>query len=196
MLFISLAQSLLLLSIATPAYILLLLARLITPTSTKDEIFNTPDLVFSRVMMGCVLLAFFADQSQWTYQEAKKKYRATAKVPAGFQQEQLDRGFNTNGLWLLSRHPNFFAEQLFWVTLYQWSCWQSNTYYNWTAIGALGYLILFQASTWFTEKVTAGKYPEYAEYQARVGRFIPRISTDPVKGWKPRDGDSKQDRAK
>ena len=42
----------------------------------------------------------------------------------------------------------------------------------------MSYLILFQASTWFTELVTAGKYPEYKEYQNRVGKFMPRLKTD------------------
>ena len=50
--------------------------------------------------------------------------------------------------------------------------------YNWTFLGAASYLILFQASTWFTELITAGKYPEYAEYQQRVSKFLPRLSTD------------------
>lgn len=40
------------------------------------------------------------------------------------------------------------------------------------------YLILFQASTWFTELITAKKYPEYQEYQRRVGKFLPKLSTD------------------
>ena len=187
-LFISLAQSVLLFSITTPAYILLLMARLTSPAFPKDDLFNTPDLIFSRVMMACVLLAFFADQSQWNFQQAKMQYQKTAKVPSGYQQDQLDRGFNTTGLWLLSRHPNFAAEQLFWMTLYQWGCWQTERYFNWTAIGIVGYLILFQASTWFTEKVSASKYPEYSEYQARVGRFIPRLTTEPMKGWSTDQG--------
>jgi hypothetical protein len=45
-------------------------------------------------------------------------------------------------------------------------------------VGAASYLILFQASTWFTELITARKYPEYKEYQQRVGKFLPKLSTD------------------
>ena len=112
------------------------------------------------------------------YQNAKKEYQKTAKVPHRFDQEDLDRGFVVTGLWSWSRHPNFAAEQTIWVALYQWGCWSSEVTYNWTFAGAMSYLILFQASTWFTELITAGKYPEYAEYQKRVGKFIPRLSTD------------------
>lgn len=50
--------------------------------------------------------------------------------------------------------------------------------YNWTFIGAMSYLILFQASTWFTELITASKYPEYKEYQSRVSKFLPSLYTD------------------
>jgi hypothetical protein len=62
------------------------------------------------------------------------------------------------------------------LTLYQWSCFVTGSLYNWTGVGALGYLILFQASTWFTELITKKKYPEYQEYIGRVGKFTPKLS--------------------
>jgi hypothetical protein len=112
------------------------------------------------------------------YQTAKKKYLETARVPYKFEQEDLDRGFVVTGLWSWSRHPNFAAEQAIWISLYQWSCFVTGSLYNWTAIGAIAYLGLFQASTWFTELITSRKYPEYKEYQQRVDMFIPRLSSD------------------
>jgi hypothetical protein len=48
---------------------------------------------------------------------------------------------------------------------------------NWTFAGAFGYLILFQASTWFTELLSARKYPDYKIYQERVGKFFPKMAT-------------------
>ena len=120
------------------------------------------------------LMALFLD-----YHEAKKEYKKTAKVPQGFHQEDLERGFNTTGLFAYSRHPNFAAEQAVWVSLYGWSCWVTQTYYNWSAIGPIAYLILFQASTWFTELISAKKYPEYKEYQQRVGMFLPKLPGGP-----------------
>jgi steroid 5-alpha reductase family enzyme len=205
--FISLAQSILLFLITTPTYVLLLAARF-------GEKMDTADLMFSRALMGLVLLEFFADQQQWSkcssasgyfdylespisepfnhvqhasagqtnkhvdFQNAKKSYQKEAKVPHKFEQEDLDRGFVVTGLWSWVRHPNFAAEQAIWVVLYQWGCWTTHVLYNWTFIGAIAYLFLFQASTWFTELITAQKYPEYKEYQQRVGRFLPRLTTD------------------
>jgi steroid 5-alpha reductase family enzyme len=34
-------------------------------------------------------------------------------------------------------------------------------------------IILFKGSSDFSEDISAGKYPEYSEYQRRVPRFIP-----------------------
>ncbi len=160
---------------------------------------TTADSIFARALLGLVLLEFFADQQQWStysaylswvsshltnsmpsiaFQEAKKLYKKTAKVPQSFTQADLDRGFVITGLWSWSRHPNFAAEQAIWVVLYQWGCWTSDVLYNWTLLGAMSYLILFQGSTWFTEALSAAKYPEYKEYQQRVGMFLPRLGTD------------------
>ncbi|KAI9737580.1 MAG: hypothetical protein M1834_009735 [Cirrosporium novae-zelandiae] len=169
--FISFWQSILLFLITTPTYVIFLSTR-ISPD------FEFADVVFSRLLLAFILLSFFADQQQWNYQQAKKRYQATAKVPIGYTQEDLDRGFIVTGLWAWVRHPNFAAEQTVWFVLYQWSCWTSNTFWNWTAVGPFLYAMLFQGSTPFTESISASKYPEYREYQARVGCFIPRLSTD------------------
>ena len=157
---------------------------------------NSTDTTFSRVLMALILIEFFADQQQWSkliprfnvvhtdyiliqrildFQQAKKEYNRTAKPPPKYSREELDRGFVTSGLWAWSRHPNFVAEQAIWVCLYQWCCFETFVYVNWTFVGAMGYLLLFQASTWFTELISADKYPEYKDYQSRVGKFLPKL---------------------
>ena len=35
---------------------------------------------------------------------------------------------------------------------------------------------MFQGSTWFTELITSKKYPDYKEYQRRVGKFLPKLT--------------------
>lgn len=37
--------------------------------------------------------------------------------------------------------------------------------------------MIFQSSTWLTELITAGKYPEYADYQDAVGTFLPKSTS-------------------
>ena len=137
-------------------------------------------MVFSRVMVGLVVVEYFADGQQWNYHQAKDYYQKTAKVPAGWTRAQMDRGFNTTSLWGYSRHPNFAAEQSIWVILYLWGCYETGQYWNWTVVGMISYLSVFQGSTPLTEWVSAGKYPEYKAYQERVGKFLPKLFG---KGW-------------
>lgn len=111
------------------------------------------------------------------FHQAKNSYKETAKVPQGWTRDDMERGFLTKGLWAYSRHPNFASEQAVWVTLYQWSCFETRSFANWSFVGTLSYLVLFYSSTIFTESVTNGKYVDYAEYKKRVGKFIPKFGT-------------------
>ena len=63
------------------------------------------------------------------------------------------------------------------MCLYQWCCCESGTYMNFCFAGALAYLLLFQASTWLTELLSANKYAEYKVYRQRVGKFLPKRDT-------------------
>lgn len=175
--------------ITTPVYVMTLAS-----SHTGNEM-TWEDTVFARFLMALVMLEWFADQQQWgmfpifahdvserqlttpDYHNAKAYFQKTAKVPPKYKREDVERGFCTSGLWAWSRHPNFAAEQAIWVTLYQWSCYVTESIYSWPIAGALSYLALFQGSTWLTELITAGKYPEYSEYQLRVGKFIPSPGT-------------------
>lgn len=177
-LFISLTQSLLLLLISTPAYNFLLLAQV-----PEAEPFGLADLAFSRVAFFFIIIEYLADHQQWNFHRAKHEYQDNARIQGEFKDqfsaEDLERGFVVSGLWSWCRHPNFTAEQAVWLTLYLWSCYRTDSYLQWTGFGILGYLAIFQGSTRLTEDISAGKYPEYRDYQARVGRFIPRFSVEP-----------------
>lgn len=183
-LFIALAQSLLLGFITAPTYLFVVLAQLPDEGATT---FGVPDLVFSRLLIFFVCIEIIADEQQWRFQRAKHAYQKDKRIPDGFAAEDLDRGFVVSGLWSFCRHPNFAAEQAIWLTLYLWASYVTRTPVNWTGIGALSYLLLFQGSTWLTESISASKYPEYREYQARVGRFIPRFSVEPKAVPKKKD---------
>ncbi|KAM5351316.1 hypothetical protein ACJ41O_004039 [Fusarium nematophilum] len=167
--FISFYQSVLLFAFScVPAYAILL--------STKfDSEVTTADIAYFVIELALVLSEWVSDGQQWDYHQAKAQYQKAAKVPKSFSYKQvdLDRGFNTSGLWAYSRHPNFFAEQLVWFILYQWSCYATNNLYSYTFAGSGALILLFQGSTWLTERITAGKYSEYPLYQKHVGMFMP-----------------------
>ncbi|KAK2737250.1 hypothetical protein FQN57_000417 [Myotisia sp. PD_48] len=172
--FISFAQSILLFLVTAPTYIFILLG-----TAPDGPKYGIPDLFFSRLVFFFVIFEFFADQQQWNFQQAKKEYQRTARVPPEYRatltSEDLDRGFVITGLWSWCRHPNYLAEQAVWLTLYAWASYKAEVYMNWTAVGAVSYILLFQCSTILGESITASKYPEYKDYQARVGKFLPRL---------------------
>ena len=115
-----------------------------------------------------MILTWFAD-----FQTAKCEYQKTGKVPRGFTQAELDRGFVVSGLWAYSRHPNFVCEQTIWFCLYQWGCYTSRVLYSWIGAGSLCLIMLFQGSTWLTEFLSSQKYPEYKDYQKQVAMFVP-----------------------
>ncbi|KAJ6446599.1 hypothetical protein O9K51_01372 [Purpureocillium lavendulum] len=149
--FISFYQSVLLFAFScVPAYAILLSTR-IEPNITAA------DMAYFSIEVALVISEWFSDGQQWAYQTAKHQYQKDAKVPRGWNQAELDRGFVTSGLWAYSRHPNFFAEQSI--------CY--------AFAGSAALILLFQGSTWLTELITAGKYAEYPEYQRQVGMFIP-----------------------
>jgi steroid 5-alpha reductase family enzyme len=178
-----------------PAYVQLLASKRL------GDVLSLSDWAVTISLISLVVFEFIADGQQWSklhriiqprssanpvpgYYDARTEYRKTAKVPKGFSREDLDRGFNTVGLFRWSRHPNFAAEQSIWVLVYQWSCLATDSFYNWTIAGAISYLILFQSSTVFTEAVSAGKYPEYKEYQDQVAMFVPTplsLTSGPLK---------------
>ena len=165
--FISFIQSILLMAFsAGPAYTILLASKF-------QESITAADLAYFSLELGLILSEFISDGQQWEFHQAKHSYQKSAKVPQGWQQADLDRGFIATGIWAYSRHPNFIAEQMIWFLLYGWSCFATNVLFNWTFAGAGFLILLFHGSTWLTELITAGKYPEYAEYQKRVGKFFP-----------------------
>lgn len=161
--------------ISFPSYVLLLSERV------TGQGLTPVDLGFAAWILFLVGVTATADQQQWNFHKAKHAYQKSAKAQPGYTSADLDLGFNTVGLWRYSRHPNFLAEQGVWLSLYAWSCVITKTPYNWSGVGALGYLILFQSSTFLTEQISASKYPAYRDYQKSTGMFLPL----PGKGWSP-----------
>lgn len=155
--FIAPFQNVLLLFIVVPAYVAYLQPH--SPLGAID---------FGAAAAFLVFFAFetIADEQQWRFQTEKSARKQRGDTPA----EQ----FITTGLFRYSRHPNFFCEQAMWWSVYAFSVAAGAGLLNWSIAGALCLSALFQGSTWLTERISARKYPDYAEYQARTGRLFPR----------------------
>jgi steroid 5-alpha reductase family enzyme len=158
--FVSLYQVLLLLLITLPA----------VGAVDSSRPLNLLDAVAAALFIGCLLLETAADQQQYDFQTEKHRRRSAGEPLEG----DLARGFRTSGLFALARHPNFAAEQAIWCAFYLFGVAATGRWLNWSVLGVVLLILLFQGSTQFTEKISLGKYPEYAEYRRRVPRFLPR----------------------
>ena len=127
------------------------------------------DYLAAGLMFFFIAFEMVADWQQWQYQSGKWK----AIKQGGELTEDQKRGFLNKGLWALSRHPNYFAEQSIWISFYLFSVAASGQWINWSLTGALLLVLLFQGSADFSEEISAGKYAEYKTYQKMVSKFIP-----------------------
>jgi len=127
------------------------------------------DYLIAAILIVVIVFETIADQQQWDYQKAKQK----AIAAGGEIEEKYRKGFVQTGLWRYARHPNFAAEQAVWIVFYFFSVTATGLWLNWSVMGAILLVLLFWGSSSFTESITAGKYPGYADYQKRVPRFIP-----------------------
>lgn len=71
-------------------------------------------------MAAAIAYEAIADVQQWRFQSTK-----WGMIKSGLKLEELpapyNRGFNTGGLWRVSRHPNYLGEQSVWVSFYLFS---------------------------------------------------------------------------
>nr|ODN99679.1 hypothetical protein L204_02112 [Cryptococcus depauperatus CBS 7855] len=91
-------------------------------------------------------------------------------------------GFLIKGMWRFSRHPNFAAEQLFWVSQGLFAALAGAKVgmakENWFMASVFGpcfaLSLLFCASTFLTEWISSRKYPTFNDYKWLVGEFLPQ----------------------
>lgn len=131
---------------------------------------TTWDWVLALIVIFWIVIEFIADQQQYDFQTEKHR-----RIKAGLPLEKYAHGFTNVGLWSISRHPNYLAEQSVWVTLYFFSVVASESWANWSAAGPVLLILLFYGSSNFSEEITAAKYPAYKDYQRRTGRYFPKL---------------------
>ena len=160
--FISIYQNALVLMTTFPMLVLM----------NVDVPFGWMDCIAAVLMLGFIIYETVADEQQWAFQSTKwkmiKEGKKLEELPAPY-----NKGFNTQGLWSRSRHPNYFAEQGTWCAFYLFSVAAGIGIINWSIIGALLLIVLFLGSSAFAEEISSAKYPEYADYCQKVPKFFP-----------------------
>ena len=149
--------------------IMLMTLPMIVALQYADAPLGLLDYLAAALITLMLIIETIADQQQWRYQNAKKQRVESGQPLSG----NYSKGFLDTGLWARSRHPNYFAEQGVWISFYLFSVAASGQWVNWSVGGCILLVILFRGSSNFSEEISAGKYPEYAQYQENVPRFIP-----------------------
>jgi steroid 5-alpha reductase family enzyme len=121
-----------------------------------------------------LLLESFADDHHFKFQTLKhsltpeeRNFHRNKEIRDGFYQSGtfflliflfLNNFPVFQGFFKISRHPNYFAEQAMWVVVYLFSCvGRQNRWINWTIVGCLQLILLFQGSMNFGESLTSSK---------------------------------------
>ncbi|SDT22142.1 DUF1295 domain-containing protein [Actinoplanes derwentensis] len=80
------------------------------------------------------------------------------------------------GLWRLSRHPNYLGEILFWWGLWLFGLAAAPSWW-WTVIGPIGMVLLFVfVSIPMMDRRSLTHRPDYAQHMRRVPALLPRLS--------------------
>ncbi len=163
--FISIYQHVLILAITLPL--------LVVMESTVS--FGIFDISIAILLIGFIVFETVADRQQMVFQQNKYKLLHEGKMLEELP-SPYNKGFNTNGLWAYSRHPNYLAEQSIWVLLFVFTISAGVTkyiFFNWTIIGSMFLILLFLGSSSFSEKILLRKYPSYQDYCEQVSKYIP-----------------------
>ncbi|GMI13411.1 hypothetical protein TrVE_jg6754 [Triparma verrucosa] len=165
--FISFYQNALLWLTAAPSLVVWAAANSDKCSGAKD--LNWLDYVAAALMLTFITIESVADNQQYAFQT--EKYR---KKDAGEPLEgDMADGFNQSGLYAIVRKPNYASEQSIWVCYYFFGVAATGNILNWSVLGCLLLIALFQGSGWMTELITLKKYPKYAIYMQRVGQYLP-----------------------
>lgn len=120
------------------------------------------DAVLGVLFVGALVGETIADQQQWEFHRRKGESHPSASD-----------GFLSDGLFRYSRHPNYFFEISMWWLVFGFGAVAAASLLQWSAAGAVLLTVLFVGSTIMTERISAAKYPRYADYQAVTSTIVP-----------------------
>lgn len=155
---------------------------------SQSHILTAKDYFVAALFLFFFAVETIADAQQFKFQTLKNSL--TAEEREKHPDEDIRKGFYTAGLFRFSRHPNYFAEQCMWICVYAFTITSrlsskstlhvdalGSTFVlkNFTWLGALLLVLLFQGSMMFSEGITASKYPEYRDYQQTTSMCLPML---------------------
>eukprot|EP01084_Bolivina_argentea_P243998 408869_1 len=184
--FVNIYQHFLIWSFTLPMYLLY------ANKKNNSEFDIVMDGLFSALWFYFFILEVIADKQMFTYQTKKyewygfkkdKKNKNILKNQTELHKrftrrdiEKYEIGFFYEGLYAYARHTNYFGEQGMWVTIYLWSAVYCG--HNWSLIGSLLLIALFQGSVNLAETMSSEKYPLYRIYQQKVSSLMPWIPSN------------------
>jgi len=135
----------------------------------KSTAFGVIDIAVASLFLILLAGETKADEEMWNFQEDKRRKLENAEDMNGRSP------FYREGMYSVSRHPNYFCELGMWWTFYLFTITSSSQHslLHWTGIGVVMLSLLFDGSVRFGESISLSKYPSYANYQAEVSRLIP-----------------------
>lgn len=118
--------------------------------------FGVIDVLAAVVTFAAIIIETVADEQLRNFRRAKREDGDICNV----------------GLWVWSRHPNYFGEISFWFGLWLFGVAAGAPW--WAAAGWIAMVALFAgASIPMAEKRSLSRRPHYAEHQKRVSMLIP-----------------------
>ncbi len=135
-----------------------ILVLLISPESQKS--FSVFDALGIIAALSAVLIQFFADR-QLT------KYRSTEEYKEG--------GIFRGGLWKYSRHPNYFGEVLFWVSMMFFGI-AADLHKTYPVLVFLGPAVMagfFRFSAWLMDIRSLKRRPHYKQVMKETSAMVP-----------------------
>lgn len=153
--FISIYQNVLLLLIALPAW---------TVLGHPGVPLGPGDLLTAALFLVFLIGETVADGQQWRFQRARLRLRA---------QGAADPEFLRDGLFSVSRHPNYFFEIAQWWAMAAFGALAAGSLLQPGTLGAVLLTLLFVGSIVFTESISMSRHPGYAAYRQMVWPLIP-----------------------
>ncbi len=138
-------------------------------TIGSPHAFGLMDALVVCLIIGFIIFETIADQQQWNFHLQKNKLKKENAILS----DVYAKGFVAEGLWRMCRHPNYFGEQSIWVSFYFFSVIATGQWFNWSVLGCILLLVLFQGSSDFSEGISLKKYSLYQGYKNKTNRFFP-----------------------